>query len=400
MSIPPRFRGRVQASGQNVRRHIATLLLGTTLVLSGCDDKGNTYAPPPPPEVSIAHPEVRDVTRYLHLTGTTAAVESVALVARVPGFLTSINYRDGARVRKGDLLFVIEPDQYKAQLAQAEASITQAKAALANAEAQFDRQDRLVASQAAAVANVDTARADRDTARAQLEAAEANRQIAAINLGYTRITAPFDGAVTDHLADIGTLVGSGSPTTLATIVQLDPIHVVFTVSEIDLLRIRRQLRERQEKLADLGRIPVEIGTQIESGYPHRGTLDYVAPLVDAATGTLAARAILDNKNARLLPGLFVRIRIPVDVIKGALRVPDAAVGTDQQGSYVLVVDKDSVVRQRHIAISGGEDGFQIVTSGLSAEDRIVTGGIQRAVPGSKVAPQDAPSTAVSAAAEH
>ena len=193
----------------------------------------------------------------------------------------------------------------------------------------------------------DQALAARNSAQADVQSAQANEQQAEINLGYTDVQAPFDGVVTARQVSIGQLVGATTPTTLATIVQLDPIWVTFNASERDVLAVREFLAKEGKTTANLLGTPVEIGLQTEEGYPHTGKLDYVAPDVDPSTGTLAARAVLDNANRALLPGFFVRIRIPGKP-RPALLVPDIAIGSDQAGRYVLVVNKDNVVEQRKV----------------------------------------------------
>jgi len=219
---------------------------------------------------------------------------------------------------------------------------------------------------------------------------QANVETANINLGFTRVLAPFDGVVTNHQVDIGTLVGVSGPTTLATIVQSDPLYVYFTASEPQVLAIRRNRAKAGHPVGsttDLASIPVEIGLQDEEGYPHKGHLDYVSPQLDTATGTLTARALYDNKDQALLPGLFVRVRIPIAHQDKALLTRNDAIGTTQEGSYVLVVGADNVV-QRKIVKTGQRQGqFRIIESGLDPGDWIVTEGVQRAFPGAKVEPQ-------------
>lgn len=312
------------------------------------------------------------MTRYLYETGTTKALNSVELVARVSGTLKSIDYEDGSGVKAGQRLFLIEPDQYQAQLQQAEASVEQAQATLDNAQRQLDRQDQLARTSVTTEANVDNARASRDTAKAQLDAAKASLAEARLNLGYTMVSAPFDGIVTEHQADVGALVGTGSATTLATIVQLDPIHVSFSISDTDMLKLREQMRERGLTRKDLGTVPVEIGTQVDEGYPYQGKLDYASPQTASDTGTLAARAVLDNRDRALLPGLFVRIRIPIELTENALLVPPSSIGTDQEGRFVLVVNSSGVVERRSVLLLERNGDLQQIEGSLSAGDWVVT----------------------------
>ena len=212
--------------------------------------------------------------------------------------------------------------------------------------------------------------------------------IAAINYGYTRVTAPFDGIVTAHLVSIGGLVGVGGPTKLATIVQLDPIYVTFNVSEQDVLRVKTAMAARGLTPAQVGKIPIEVGLMDESGYPHRGTIDYIAPNLDTSTGTLEVRGIFENPKRALLPGMFTRIRVPLAVSEtDALLVPDMAIGADQAGNYLLLVDKDNVVQQRTVGTGQLVGPLRVITSGLTADDVVVVSGNQRAIPGQKIDPQ-------------
>ncbi len=266
-----------------------TVVLAVCAGVAACG-KSNQYAAPPPPKVTVAAPIEQNVTRYFEATGNTAAVNSVDLVARVQGFVQAISYKDGDYVKKGTSLFTIEPEPYKLKVESAKAAVVSAQATLTQAQAEYDRQAALVAKQVSTQANYDKALAQRDSAQADLQSAQANERQAEINLSYTDVTAPFDGVVTARQVSIGQLVGASSPTTLATIVQLDPIWVNFTASERDVLQVRATLASRGETTAALLGLPVEVGLQNESGYPHPGKLDYVAPNVDPSTGTLAARA--------------------------------------------------------------------------------------------------------------
>jgi RND family efflux transporter MFP subunit len=367
-------------------RRLRIVLAASTLLLAACEQQ-NKYVPPPPPQVTVATPVRQPVTRYLEATGNTAAVNSANLVARVQGFLQEIKYRDGDIVHEGDVLFVIEPEPYKVKLEQAQAAEAGAEATVKQTEADYQRTVDLTNRAVASRQSLDQALATRDNAQANLKQAKANTQTAAINLGYTEVKAPFDGIVTARLVSIGELVGGGTPTQLATIVQTNPIYVNFTVSEQDVLRVREQMRKLGMTPTDLRKLQVEMGLQTDSGYPHRGTFDYVSPTLNQGTGTLAARAIFDNPDRLLLPGYFVRVRIPEQKEEGALLVPDVALGTDQGGRYVLVVNKENVVEQRKVQVGQAVGELRVIDSGLSADDRVVVAGALRAVPGQKVDPQ-------------
>ncbi len=364
----------------------ARLALGASslVLLTACEQ--NSFVPPPPPKVEVAAPVQKPVTRYLEATGNTAATKNVDLVARVQGFLQSINYQDGTFVKQGTTLFTIEPETYRLKLEQAKAAESGAEASLRQAEADFKRQSELVQRQAVSQATLDTSTSTRANAQANLQQAQVNTKIAEVNYGYTNVTAPFDGIVTAHLVSVGELVGVASPTQLATIVALDPIYVNFNVNEQDVLRVREEARRRGMSLAELRQLPVEIALQTEQGFPHKGNLDYVSPNINQSTGTLAVRGVLPNADRVLLPGSFVRIRVPFDE-KPALLVPDAALGSDQAGRYVLVVNADNVVEQRKVQTGQLDGELRVIESGLKPEDRVVVAGLLRAIPGQKVDPQ-------------
>jgi RND family efflux transporter MFP subunit len=376
---------RMRADGRHhriARAATATLVL---VLLAGCEQ--NTFVPPPPPKVDVALPVQRPITRYLEATGNTAPIKSVDLVARVQGFLQSIDYKDGDFVKEGAPLFTIEPETYKLKLEQAQAAEAGAQASLKQAEADYKRQADLVQRQAVSQATLDTSTSNRDNAQANLQQAQVNTRIAEVNYGYTKVTAPFDGVVSAHLVSVGELVGVASPTQLATIVALDPIYVSFTVNEQDVLRVREEARRRGLTAADLKSVPVEAGLQTEAGYPHQGKLDYAAPTINQSTGTLAVRGLVPNPDRVLLPGYFVRIRVPEDKEPNAVLVPDTALGSDQGGRYVLVVTNENVVEQRKVETGPLEGDLRVIESGLKPDDRVVTAGLLRAVPGQKVDPQ-------------
>ncbi len=369
------------------------LALAALLALTGCGER-NKYQPPPPAEVTIAKPVERKVTLYLEVTGSTAPFNRVDLVARVPGFLEKVGYKDGAHVNKGDLLFQIDKKDYEISLQIAEASVTQQEALLLQANADLKRKQDLVKTAAVSVASLDESRAKRDSTQASLAQAKGQVEQAKRNLEYTTILAPFDGLVSARLVDPGAYVGSSSPTTLATIVQVNPLYVNFNVDEQQVLTIREKLREHGLTLKDVGPVPIDVGLQTEEGYPHSGTLDYVAPEISSSTGTLAARAVFDNKDHILVPGLFVRVRIPKQVDVVSLLVPDIALGNNQQGRYLLIVNDKNVVEQRQVEVGQEIDGsLRIITSGLKPGERVVVGGLMRALPGSTVVPVQAAAAA-------
>ena len=369
-----------------IRRISPLIALAFAGVLAGCED-ANRYVPPPPPQVAVANPLSMKVTAYLEETGTLAAVNSVDLVARIPGFVTAIQYTDGAFVKKGTPLFQIEPPPYKAKLDQAVAAVDAAKAQLANSEAEFERQADLVKRQVSTQANYDKALAQRDSDKANLEAQEANAEVAKINYGYTEVAAPFDGVVSARLISVGEYVGANNtPTKLATIVQVDPIWVNFNINEQDVQRIRAERAKLGLTSNDVNNIPVEVGLQTDTGFPYKGHLDYAAPTLTAGTGTLAVRGIIDNPKAALLPSYYVRVRVPGPG-QERLLVPDVAIGSDQGGRYVLVLNADNVIAQRKVTPGQLVGPMRVILDGLKPDDRVVVDGLLRAIPGQKVDPK-------------
>jgi RND family efflux transporter MFP subunit len=355
-------------------------------MIAGCGQE-NRYVAPPPPKVTVQMPVQEKVTPYLEATGNAAPVNTTKLVARVQGYLQEIKYQDGATVKKGTPLFVIEPEPYKVKQEQAQAAEEGAKAALINAEAEFLRQQQLQAKDVSTQANLDKARANRDTGRANVLQAQAEVQTAEINLGYTTVSAPFDGVVTARLVSLGELVGGDQPNQLASIVQLDPIWVWFNLSERDVQKVRAYMAKRGVTAAELvNKVPIEVGLQTDTGYPYRGVLDYASPTVDQSTGTLTVRGIFQNPTKTLLPGYFVRVRVPMEP-ESALLVPEVAVGTDQAGRYVLAVNAENTVEQRRVTLGQSFGDLRVVLEGLTPDQRIVVAGIMDAVPGQKVDPQ-------------
>jgi RND family efflux transporter MFP subunit len=369
------------ASGNDGARRWARPLLGCAgmlALLSACGQE-NKFIAPPPPKVTVQVPLQQEVTPFLEATGNTASVNTVKLVARVQGYVQEIKYQDGTPVKKGTPLFVIEPEPQAAEEG--------AKATLVNAQAEYQRQKELQAKDVSTQANLDKALASRDTAHANVLQAQANTQTAEINLGYTTVSAPFDGVVTARKVSVGELVGGDQPNELATIVQLNPIWVWFNLSERDVQKVRASMAAEGVNFLELkGKIPVEVGLQTDNGYPYKGVLDYASPNVNQSTGTLQVRGVFENAKFSLLPGYFVRVRVPTRPIQGLL-VPDVAVGADQGGRYLLVVNADNVVEQRRVELGQIFGQLRLVESGLKPEDRVVVAGLQDAIPGQKVDPQ-------------
>ena len=344
--------------------------LAAAALLTGCGRQAPT---PDAPAVTISRPVLEQVTNYIDLTGTVAASKTVDLVARVSGYLKSVDFKDGASVEEGQLLFVIEPEPYEQQLKLAQAALLQA-------QSEYDRQTALMKENATSAANVEKWLSQRDQAAAQVE-------LAKLNLGYTRITAPFSGRMSANQFDPGNLVGPDGKSKLATITQITPINVDFNLNERDALRISAAMRELGIKPGSgVGKAPVLVGLQNEDGYPHQGTLDFVDNNVSASSGTVQMRAVLPNEDMALFPGLFARVRIPLGEPQPLLLVPNRAIGNDQEGDYVLVADAGDIVVRRAVVKGPLLDERCAIRSGLAPADRVIVNGLMRAKPGAKVTP--------------
>ncbi len=349
-------------------------------------------APPPPPKVTVSTPLRENVTDYLEFTGNTQAVKSVQLRARVEGYLDGVFFRDGDLVGKDQLLFLIQQNTFLARLRQAEGNVLTQKALLEHAKTEFARFSKLYQQKAAAETDVENWRFQRDTAQAALVSAEAQRDLAKLDLGYTWVTAPFAGRIDRRLVDPGNLVGAGGSTLLAELTQVDPLYVYFTGSETDVppeIAGTRQLKTGnsnggREKLA------IQVGFAGEEGYPHEGYLDFTSATVTPTTGTFLLRGVIPNPKGTILPGQFARIRVPTGGEKPALLVPQIAVGFDQLGSYVMIVDHENKVERRSVKVGSQRKGYYMISDGLDGSESVIVKGLLRAVPGRQVTPERAP----------
>jgi len=371
---------------RRINRLGALLTAAVMLAAAGCKPESK-YVEPPPAEVGVAKPLFHPVTEWIEATGNAVAYNEVDLVARVPGFLQEIAYRDDDFAKKGTLLFTIEQAPYEAKLKVAQGSLEAAKAQLVQSEAALIRQEVLFKQNVNDAAALQLAQAKRDSDRGNVLVQEANLETATINLGYTRVRAPFDGVVSRHLVSVGGLVGDATATKLATIVQLSPIYVTFNLSEQQILKRRARYGGDTMALEDLRKIPLEFGLMTEEGYPHKGHLDYAEPGVAAATGTLLVRGIFENSQRVLIPGFFVRVRMPAGPgNRDSFLVPDRLVGENQQGRYLLVVNARDEIEERPVEIGEKVGVLRVIASGLKADDRVVVTSVQRAIPGRKVKP--------------
>ncbi len=369
-----------------MKKNYLSGLIGLMLALvSGCEDK-NTYVAPPPPQVSVSQPVKQQVSEYLEFTGNTQAINTVQLVARVQGYLHQVYFHDGDQVKRGQPLFLIQQDTYRARLNQAEAQMLQQKASLNHAQTELRRFTDLVRQHAAAQTDLDNWRFELDNAKAALEAAKANRDLAKLDLDYTKVVAPFDGRIDRRLKDPGNLVGAGEFTPLAQINQIDPIYVYFTINETDLLRVIKQTNIGPGE-AEKMNIPAWLALSDDKGYPYAGHLDFTAISVTPTTGALLLRAKFPNANGAILPGLFSRVRVLVlNSEKSSLMVPEMAIGYDQLGSYLLVVNDSNVVERRSVKLGIQVEDRRVIAEGLNAQDWVIVNGLLRAIPGNKANP--------------
>ena len=359
-------------------------LVIVSILLAGCGEKPTEH-PPPPPKVTVAQPVQRVVTDYLELTGNTQAIYTVQLVARVAGYLEEVLFRDGQMVKKGEPLFLIQQNTYEDNLQQAEASILQYRAQWEYGQAQFVRYSDLLKENAAAQSDVDNWRFQRDLAAANLRSAEAQRELAKLNLSYTDIRAPFDGRIDRRLKDPGNLVGAGENTVLAEVNRVDPIYVYFNISDLDLARLSKN-RRRIPGPADAQEWPVFAGLPGEEGYPHQGRLDFSAITLTATTGTLLMRGTFSNPDGKILPGLYARLHVPVEK-KAAFLVPEVAIASDQQGSYVFVVNEKNIVERRNVKTGPVVDDLRAIEEGLKGKEWVIVNGLLKAAPGRQVTPE-------------
>ncbi|MCC9609424.1 efflux RND transporter periplasmic adaptor subunit [Blastopirellula sp. JC732] len=357
-------------------------------LVSGCRPT-NEYHEPPPPDVTVAKPLVREVTVYLEETGTTEAVERVEVHARVSGFLQEILFQPNDDVTQGDVLFKIEPEEFLAKRDLAKAEVRLAEVAKAKAENDLARQKEVFEKGAVSEMTMVRLQAEVDGSAAQIDAANARLSQAQLDVDYTEVQSPITGRIGKSLVKMGNLVSSQPSTHLATIVSNDAVYANFTISEQSYLSFVDAYDPQEKNGRD---VPLYLARASDEGFPYQGTLNFTDLTVEQGTGTFAIRGLFPNSDGRLTPGLFVRIRFPVDRQKDALLIPDRATAVDQAGSYVLVVNSENMVERRDVVV-GAKFGPMVVISAapnaeepITAEDRIVVDGVQRSRPGAVVNP--------------
>jgi RND family efflux transporter MFP subunit len=377
----------------------ASLFAILALFLTACEQgRPSKAAPaPPPPQVTVATPVVKTVVDQDEYVGRFEAVDAVEMRARVSGHLDAVHFEDGQMVRKGDLLFTIDRRPFQIALEEAKANLAQAKANLAFAETDLGRGKDLVGRNVISQQTYDQRMQTKRVAEANVAAQEAALKQAALNLEFTELRAPVSGRIGDRRVSAGNLVmGSvtGTTTLLATIQSTDPIRFGFTMDEGSYLRYLRLSSKRQDIDSDGGKVRVKLRLLDEQIFSHEGRMDFVDNAIDASSGTIRGRAVFPNPNGTFTPGMFGRIQVAAGPPAEALLVPDVAIGTEQARKYVLVVDEENVARAKYVTLGPVIDGLRVIASGLEAGDRVVVGGLMRARPGAKVAPQISSATAV------
>ena len=366
----------------------------------GCGRPARQVVELPPPEVTVALPVVREVTEQVEFTGNAVAVESVEIKPRVSGFITKVHFSDGQDVKAGDPLFDIDDRPCTIARDKAAAEVARNAAELEELAKEVVRNQSLLPRGAVTQEQYEIVVAKRDMAKAKLDEARAMLAQAELDLGFCRVTAPINGRIAARRVNVGDLVSgtAGSATPLTMVVGTSPMYVSFDADERSVLVSRaRAIESRRNGGGDVEwrdiktlAIPVEIALVTDEGYPRRGVLDFVDVAVKAATGTVRCRAVLDNPDRLIAPGMFVRVRIPFGDPAPALLVADRAIGTDQGRRYVAVVGPDDRVEHRTVTPTFLDDGLRVVAKGLAAGDRVVVGGLQRAREGIVVRPTEAP----------
>ena len=371
-------------------RHSLLLLAAVSaaaLTLSACGpNEAAEQKAAPLPQVSVAPAISRKVTEFDEFTGRFEAVERVEIRPRVSGYISSVNFTEGSEVKKGDVLFVIDPRPYEAERDKARGGLAQARSQLVLARSERDRATSLLAQHAISQEEYDTRTAGREQAQANVEAAQAALDAAALNVTFTRVTAPISGRISRALITSGNFVTNGQ-TPLSTLVSLDPIYVSFDGDEQEYLKYTKLTRDGARAGSRDRRNAVLVGLADENGYPHQGVIVFVDNALDPATGTIRSRALLDNHDRGFTPGLFARIKLMGGAQHEAVLINDSAIGTDQTVRYVLVVGAGNKVEYRPVQLGPVIDGLRVVQSGLAPGETIVVNGLQRVRPGAQVAPQ-------------
>jgi RND family efflux transporter MFP subunit len=377
----------------NVPRHFQTGVLSAMVFLlnmTGCTGTPQSGPPPGPTPVSVSVPVEREVTDHAEYTGTIAAVDSVGVRAHVWGYLDKVNFKEGALVKKGDVLFELDARPYQALLEQAKAKVVQDEAQLGYDAAEYKRNLGLVSSGAVTRSDLDKTAAARGVDIANIAADKANVTARELDVSYTKVIAPVSGRVSRYVVTVGNLIQSGDQgggTLLTTIVSVDPMYVYFDADEYTVLKVRQLIREGKARSARDVELPCWLGLANEVGFPHQGVLNFVDNQINPKTGTLRLRGVFPNKDDALAPGYFARVRINIGFPHKSLLVSDRAIDTDQGKKVVYVVDNDNKVASREVRLGAVHDGLRAVDDGLKPGERVIVSGLQQVRPGAAVDPK-------------
>ena len=363
-------------------------LSGLLLLMTACTQQQPAAPPPPPPKVTVSQPVSREVVEWEEYTGRLEAVESVEVRARVNGYLQSIHFKNGTTVKQGDLLFVIDPRPYQAELERARAELGLANARLERTGKDVARAQMLVRARAVSEEEVDTRVSEQRQAQESVQAARATVNAVQLNVEFTQVRAPISGRISRNLVSVGNLINGGTTqsTVLTTIVSLDPIYCYFEADERSYLKGMRQVRNGDHANGRASKQPVYVGLADEANFPHQGSVDFVDNRLDQNTGTITVRAVLPNPDLFLAPGLFARLRLPAGGKYKALMLPPEALGSDLSQQFVFVVDAQNLVQYRQVTPGPLIDGWRVIRDGLQPEDWVIVNGVQRARAGAQVDP--------------
>jgi membrane fusion protein, multidrug efflux system len=373
-------------------RGLSPLIILLAVGLSGCSEKPPQQAAAAPPPVTVAQPTKRTVTDWDEFTGRFEAVEEVQVRARVGGFVTSVEFRDGAFVKTGDLLYVIDARPFEAVADQADGQLSDARAKAELAKRELDRALTLNQTQAVSDSIVDQRRQALQAAKAAEMQAAGALKAANLNIEFTHVVAPIGGRVSRHLVSVGNLVqgSEGTSTLLTSIVSLDPIYIYFDMDEATYLKNNRLYFEGKRPSSRENPNPVQVSLTGETKPSHDGKVDFLDNRLDVSTGTLRGRAVIPNKDFSILPGQFGRVRLIGSSPYDALLLPDTAIASDQSRKIVFVVKDDDTVEARQVTLGPLDEGLRVIREGLKPEDRVIIDGLQRARVGAKVSPHPAP----------
>jgi RND family efflux transporter MFP subunit len=353
----------------------------------GCNKEQAQAPPAKPPVVMVSYPIVKEVTDYEEVTGRAEAKPAVEIRPRVTGYLTKVAFKEGAIVRKGTLLYEINPEPFKAEFEKADGNLEQGKAKVEQAEADFLRAEQTRKTLALSPAEYDKAKADVFYARASVKYYQAALKMAKINLDYCTIFAPFDGRVSRTMLDAGNIV-KADETSLTTVVALDPMWTSFDVDERTWLGLLGLVRSQKIKSLDDAQMPLRMGLANENGFPHEGVIDFSENRLDPGTGTMRLWARFPNPSGTVItPGMFVRLRVEIGTPYQAVLIAERALGTDQGQKFVYVVNDKNEVEYRKVQTGAVHNGMRVVEKGLASGDRVIVNGLQRARPGTAVEPK-------------